>query len=397
MLLLFCLAILYKALFSQVLYSSAAEVGSRYNFGLGRAGTPKVAFDDVSIDNSLVEGRDSISVAKVRVGIRRSPGAPATDVNIYFTPFQNGSTDAKTWVKTPPVLLGTVSLPPNGSTLATTVVSVGDGSSVLFKMKTDTSAFISGYHTFFMGTALSNPNTGNGLRFTSGPPANKDSVWIYDADSASVAYPAKFDNVAARFYIEVFGPTQSLLPITLTEFTGKQTRAGANVLTWVTETEQSNKGFEVQRSADAITFSPVNFVAAKGVTAASTVYQYLDEHPLEGDNYYRLKQVDKDDRFTLSKVVLLKNDRSSRLQISNPYPNPVVSVLNVSIASPASNDIDVSVLDFSGKVLTEKTEKVVNGLNRFSFDVSKLSSGSYNIKVTSKKDGTTVMAMFVKR
>ncbi|HEX8277093.1 MAG TPA: hypothetical protein VF540_00295, partial [Segetibacter sp.] len=209
LLLLALLLTICTQVFSQVLYSSTTEIGTKYNFGIGKAGTPKVGFDDISFPNYTVEGKDSITVTKVNVGIRRSPGAPATDVSIYYTPFDDTSTQPNTFIKIPPVLLGTVSLPANGSYLVTTVVSVGDGVSTLFRMKTDTNAVYAGYHTFFIGTALSNPDPANALRFTSGPAINAGSAWIYDADSSITRYAANFENVAARFYIQVFGESQT--------------------------------------------------------------------------------------------------------------------------------------------------------------------------------------------
>src|SRR4051812_44191421 len=92
---------------SQVIcYSSSTEAGSRFNPGKGNAGTPRIVFDDVSIANSFVTG-DSITVTKVSVGIRRVPGAPATEVKIYYAALDDTSTVVGSQVKIPPVLLGT--------------------------------------------------------------------------------------------------------------------------------------------------------------------------------------------------------------------------------------------------------------------------------------------------
>ena len=149
--------------FSQVLYSSTAEYGNRFNPGLGKAGTPNIAFDDVSFPNEIAGAGDSISVTKVKVGIRRTPGAPPVDVKIYYTPFDDTSTGINTYIKVPPVLLGTVSLPANPSSLFTTVVAVGDSVSTLFKMKPDTSTLFPGYRTIFIGASLSDSNKTNGI------------------------------------------------------------------------------------------------------------------------------------------------------------------------------------------------------------------------------------------
>src|SRR4051812_48597169 len=87
---------MYASVSSQTLYSSSIEVGTRYNFGSNSVMTPKIAFDDISIANSLVRSADSIAVGKVNVGIRRTPLAPATDVNVYYTPIDDTSTQQNT-------------------------------------------------------------------------------------------------------------------------------------------------------------------------------------------------------------------------------------------------------------------------------------------------------------
>src|SRR3954471_24279039 len=100
--------------FSQSLYSSTAYT-SRFNPGVGANGTPIVAYDDVSIPTTIATGSDSISITKVKVGIRRVPNAPATTVSIYYTPFGDGKLVGSN--NPVNILLGKVSLPVNGSSL----------------------------------------------------------------------------------------------------------------------------------------------------------------------------------------------------------------------------------------------------------------------------------------
>lgn len=393
----------YFGAFSQVIYSSTAEYGNRFNIGPGQAGTPKVAFDDISFPNSLVVGDDSLSVTKVKVGIRRAPGAPATDVKIFYTPLDDSSTQLNTYIKIAPVLLGTVSLPANPSSLVTAIVSVGDSVSTLFKMKPDTSALYPGYRTFFIGASLSNSNPANGLRFTSGPAQNRDIMWIYDADSSVSQFSATSKNLAgnpaATFYIEVFGRIQSILPITLSSFIGEQ-KDGANVLTWTTESELNNKGFELQRSTDGINFSPISFVDTKapnGNSASKLTYLYIDRSFMDGNNYYRLRQVDKDGHSNVSAVVLLKGDQLKPLKITNVYPNPVKSTLNAMIVSSASEQINIIITDFMGRILIKQTQKLAKGANNFALNVSALSAGNYTIKVVSENNQASVVYKFMKQ
>lgn len=49
-------------------------------------------------------------------------------------------------------------------------------------------------------------------------------------------------------------------------------------------------------------------------------YNYIDMNPLEGHNYYRMKNYDLDGKFTYSKIIDVYRDPNFSVRI---YPNPV--------------------------------------------------------------------------
>ncbi|MGG7666688.1 glycoside hydrolase family 44 protein [Dyadobacter sp. BHUBP1] len=111
---------------------------------------------------------------------------------------------------------------------------------------------------------------------------------------------------------------QTTLPVNLISFSGKASSEG-NVLLWSTVGEVNNEGFEIERAADGMTFEKIGFVAGKGTASARADYQFVDQQPL-ANAYYRLKQLDSDHSYTLSKSINLKNESGIRLIV---YPNPV--------------------------------------------------------------------------
>jgi len=195
------IALTHSFSFSQSLYSSTAYT-SRFNPGVGSMGTPIVAYDDVSIPTAIANGSDSISITKIKVGIRRAPNAPATTVSLYYTPFQNDSTlgDAAH------VFLGKVSLPVNGASLVTSIVSVGDSVTALFKVKADANMATSGHQKFLIGASFDNPSTANGIILTKELTENADALWIDNSDSNRGSYATNFSGrLPASYYLEVFG------------------------------------------------------------------------------------------------------------------------------------------------------------------------------------------------
>jgi hypothetical protein len=399
-LLFLCLLLIGAATSAQTLYTNAVETGSRFTPGLTQSGNPKVAFDDVLIPSATVAGSDSIRVTKLKVGIRRLANAPATNVSVYYSNVEDTATLFNNVLKIPPVLVGTAALPANGATAVTTIVSFGDSIATLFSLKTDTGNLYTGFHTMFVGIGLSNANADNGIRITSPVSPNDNVMWIYNADSTVRRYATAFagGTPAATFYVQVFGRTTTTFPVTLTDFKGER-KGNTNALSWTTATEANNSGFELQRSADGINFSKLAFVASKAATgnsSAALTYSFDDVKPLMSNGYYRLKQIDKDGKSTLSNIVLIKGNRVSVLTVSTIYPNPVTNNINLIVTTTASQSVTISILDLTGKTISTKTQTAITGDNTIQVNTANLTTGSYLLKATNSK-GETSVQKFIKQ
>lgn len=101
-----------------------------------------------------------------------------------------------------------------------------------------------------------------------------------------------------------FGSTP--LPVELIAFEGA-VEGEQNRLWWSTATETDNDRFEVERSADGVDFDRLADVEARGNSQQVTHYLMMDTDPLNGLNYYRLKQVDTDGSNSYSPVIVLEN------------------------------------------------------------------------------------------
>ncbi len=204
---------------------------------------------------------------------------------------------------------------------------------------------------------------------------------VYTSGSAVGALNSFIAGNLNKFYIE---PRFTVVtPVTFNNFSGTKQNA-INNLTWTTSTEQNNAGFYLERSADGKNFSSLEFIASKAVNGnsnSSLTYVFPDTKPLKGDNYYRLKQVDKDGKSAFSSIVLLRADKKGDLQISSIYPNPVKSEANLVITAPASDKISIAVVDMAGKLITQLNTQVVSGDNMIKLNTSGLASGTYSVKV----------------
>ena len=95
------------------------------------------------------------------------------------------------------------------------------------------------------------------------------------------------------------------LPLRWKSFTG-QVQEGQVYLKWETENSVNNDHFEIERSTDGADFSVIGMLSDKsGIdnTAGGAVYGFTDLHPSKGTNFYRIRQVDIDGKYSWSSVV----------------------------------------------------------------------------------------------
>ena len=193
--------------------------------------------------------------------------------------------------------------------------------------------------------------------------------------------------------------TFNTLPVSLANLTGSREAQG-NLLRWTTLNEQNNKGFELQRSVDGRTFSTIAFVQSKAVSGNSSLlisYSFTDDKASINMYYYRLRQVDLDDRSNLSNTVVIKGGKTGALTLVGVYPNPVQDKLNLLINAPAKDNFTLSVIDMYGKQIIQKFMSVESGSNNLVLDVKKLLSGTYVIKIVSAFNNESSMIQFIKQ
>lgn len=140
---------------------------------------------------------------------------------------------------------------------------------------------------------------------------------------------------------------QSTLPVVLVDFTAKADKNTAK-LKWQTASEINNKGFIVFRSGDGKDFVRLT-TQAPGFDGQSATYNYTDYSPLNGNNYYRLLQLDLDGKETdLGTRVLNFSLTDQEIRF---YPNPVVDKLRLDFA--AAQYQSLALIDISGRKLKE--------------------------------------------
>jgi len=195
----------------------------------------------------------------------------------------------------------------------------------------------------------------------------------FDGQSRSALSPTDIGADAGYF---------SILPVSLLSFKGIK-EGSINLLQWSTASEINNAGFELERSIDGMKFSKIAFVASKAADGNSNMllsYAAIDAKPFAENNYYRLKQLDKDGQFTYSTVVLIKGDKPEGIRFS-AYPNPVKEKLDVLISANRSEDATVVITALNGLIIKQTPVRLMTGDNKLALNVGSLPAGSYVLTI----------------
>jgi predicted outer membrane repeat protein len=175
------------------------------------------------------------------------------------------------------------------------------------------------------------------------------------------------------------------LPVELVSFAGRVTDRG-HLLTWITASETNNEGFEIERSTDGKNWKNLDFVAGNGSTQQTHAYNFLDDQPLHGINYYRLKQMDFDGIFEYSNIVNVNYELGIKNYELKVFPNPVQNELNI-----VDGQGQATIYNLLGQEV--RTFNVQT--SSFKINTTDLPKGQYILHIT-QSNGNVITKRFVK-
>jgi hypothetical protein len=138
------------------------------------------------------------------------------------------------------------------------------------------------------------------------------------------------------------------LVIELLDFTATVTRDKNVLLNWRAYVDDEAKGFEIERSKDQNNWEKIGTVDLKASNFTSD-YSLLDQQPLQGRSYYRLKMVEKTGSSRYSKTRLVQIDQLiTKLRI---YPNPAKNDFTISFNSSMNQSATLIIRSIAGEVM----------------------------------------------
>lgn len=167
------------------------------------------------------------------------------------------------------------------------------------------------------------------------------------------------------------------LPITLSTFAANA-RQNKIDLSWTTETELNFNFFDLERSANGKDFFSIAKIVGHGTSNEKRDYFFVDEKPLVGKNYYRLKSVDFDNYTEYFKVLAVDFSGEKSFVVS---PNPSDGTgLGFSMNFTPAGNSSVIIFDNLGNLIGVYTPSDYS--QRISF-TNPLKGGIYYAKIIS--------------
>jgi hypothetical protein len=225
------------------------------------------------------------------------------------------------------------------------------------------------------------------VRWTS--PATVVPVVVY---ASGLAANAQFDLAGDFFYTT----TDGTLPVELVAFDAVADGRSA-LLSWRTESESDNVGFDVEHAVGPQSFSSIAFVPGAGTTNEPQDYRLAVDDLAPGKHRFRLKQIDVGGAFTYSSEVEVVLQLDARFELSPAYPNPFVTNATFDLVVDEDQNVRIGLYDLLGRRVAVVHDGPVPRLQTKTFyiDGSGLATGAYFIRAEGERFTASQVVSFV--
>jgi hypothetical protein len=136
--------------------------------------------------------------------------------------------------------------------------------------------------------------------------------------------------------------------------------------------EQNTAEFQVERSVGNENFEKIGTIDAAGFSQTTRYYRFEDPLPEGGMAYYRIKQIDRDGKYSYSEICKIENT----LPLApNLYPNPCTDFLQIS-GLEKLNSLDYRLYSTTGMLIG------CGKLENSKLSVKDLPEGVYALKIS---------------
>ena len=201
-----------------------------------------------------------------------------------------------------------------------------------------------------------------------------------------------YGGTGTTFYIEGLSGLATcsiVLPVTWVNVKTICSNTG-NTITWTVANQINNKCFEILKSTDGINFYSIGNIKGDGNYEYIKTFTYKDnENNFSLQNYYKIRQIDLNGRYTESTIVYCQTENTQSITIGS---NPFTSSLN--IINSAGTISVVEVYDAIGRKMTEMMD--TENLKTLTVESYNWQGGVYFIHIITKDSDKPLIIKAIK-
>lgn len=187
---------------------------------------------------------------------------------------------------------------------------------------------------------------------------------------------------ASDRFMVIFSKPSGPLPIYISSVKAYEKNSSIQV-DWIINTEQDMDRYEVEKSTDGRSFAKATTVLSKGNSLIQVNYGWVDANTIFGDNFYRIKSIDKGGYYIYSNIVHVNMGKRGSTDISI-YPNPFEgNGFNLQMNNLEAGKYILTMYNYLGqRVYTGKVTHGGGSATQY-IDLGKdLAGGTYTVKIS---------------
>jgi FlgD Ig-like domain len=190
------------------------------------------------------------------------------------------------------------------------------------------------------------------------------------------------------------------LPVELSSFSASGL-GGKNTITWVTESELENAGFNVLRAVSSSEQTPpqknfikinAELIRGRGNASIQKTYTYVDEFNAKDQiAWYMIQDVSISGKIeSHGPIRLIENIQPGKFELKQNYPNPFNPETYISFSLPEASKVKINIYDINGRLINTLAEQEFsNGEHTLVWDGKDsrnnvVASGVYYYRLTSE-------------
>jgi hypothetical protein len=193
----------------------------------------------------------------------------------------------------------------------------------------------------------------------------------------------------------------TILPVTIIDFSGKRLSNGMNELVWNVSEEKDMLSYELfkSESEDQERWSMIGSIGAKNEVGAKRRLSLLDETPASSA-YYRLRLVNQDgSKLIHNKIVHITSStivNGAVMVYPNPTSGDLTFVYDVE-SSLTDQFLNIEIVDLSGRIIIKESALLSSSNNRKTLSTKGIANGTYILRYKNEDTGENGFVKFTKQ